>query len=173
MADSKGIYYAAGAAAVLALYAGLSDKSVGTLLQYLLKGQGPNLVPRDSSLAITSDSSLTSTSSTSTSSSGPTSSSANETLGQQLAAAYGWSSGQEWTSLADLWQRESGWSNTAQNPDSTAYGIAQFLDTTWSDVGCTKTSNATQQINCGLAYIQKSYGNPIVAWAHEQQFGWY
>jgi len=97
----------------------------------------------------------------------------NQAIAQKLAAAYGWSSGQQWDALVALWNRESGWNNTAQNPTSTAYGIAQFLDTTWATVGATKTSNPTLQIVAGLAYIKMRYGNPVAAWNHEEQIGWY
>jgi hypothetical protein len=33
----------------------------------------------------------------------------NVALGRQLASAYGWGSGAEWTCLDELWTRESGW----------------------------------------------------------------
>ena len=37
--------------------------------------------------------------------------------------------------LVALWNAESGWNPDAQNPTSTAYGIAQFLDSTWAGTG--------------------------------------
>jgi hypothetical protein len=98
---------------------------------------------------------------------------ANQAIAKVLAAPYGWSAGTQWTDLVSLWNRESGWSNTAQNPTSTAYGIAQFLDTTWSAVGAAKTSDPTVQISAGLKYIKQRYGSPSAAWAHEQANGWY
>jgi hypothetical protein len=98
---------------------------------------------------------------------------ANQTLGQQLAAVYGWSTGPEWTALNAVVMAESGWNNTAQNPHSTAYGIGQFLNTTWATVGGTKTSNATTQIKLMLQYIKQRYGTPQAAWAHELAYGWY
>ncbi len=97
---------------------------------------------------------------------------ANQAIARLLAAPYGWSSGQQWADLVSLWNRESGWSNTAQNPTSTAYGIAQFLDTTWAPYG-PKTSSATLQIKYGLEYIKDRYGSPSAAWAHETSIGWY
>jgi hypothetical protein len=72
---------------------------------------------------------------------------ANKALGQKLAAPYGWGSGSQWTALNNLVMSESGWRNDAQNPKSTAYGIGQFLNSTWATVGGTKTSNPTIQIS--------------------------
>ena len=96
----------------------------------------------------------------------------NRANGQLQASAYGWGSGAEWAALDKLWTRESNWRNTAQNPHSTAYGIAQFLDSTWAGYG-PKTSDPTLQIKYGLQYIKRRYGDPINAWAHETSAGWY
>jgi SLT domain-containing protein len=60
---------------------------------------------------------------------------------------------------------KSGWNNNAQNPTSTAYGIAQFLDSTWAGVGAAKTSDPTAQIAAGLRYIAQVYGSPANAYA--------
>jgi phage-related protein len=83
-------------------------------------------------------------------------------LGRQMAAAVGWTGGQ-WNALRALWQNESGWNPGAQNPTSTAYGIAQFLDSTWSSVGARKTSDPAGQIAAGIRYIQQAYGTPARA----------
>jgi hypothetical protein len=85
----------------------------------------------------------------------------------------GWNSGTEWDDLVSLWNQESGWNNTAQNPTSTAYGIAQFLNTTWGTVGYSKSSDPATQIQAGLKYIKQRYGDPETAWAHERQYNWY
>lgn len=98
---------------------------------------------------------------------------ANQAIARVLAAPYGWSAGTQWSDLVSLWNRESGWSSSAQNPTSTAYGIAQFLDTTWATVGYAKTSDPAVQIAAGLKYIRQRYGSPTAAWAHEQSAGWY
>ena len=75
--------------------------------------------------------------------------------------------------LNQLWQRESGWNPKAQNPSSTAYGIAQFLNSTWAGTGIAKTSDPYRQIDAGLIYIQKRYGTPCKAWSFWQSHKWY
>src|SRR4051794_1058424 len=75
--------------------------------------------------------------------------------------------------LDKLWTRESHWRATAQNPSSTAYGIAQLLDSTWAYTGIKKTSDGFHQVDAGLVYIDKVYGSPCSAWAHETSHRWY
>ncbi|MGY1591937.1 transglycosylase SLT domain-containing protein [Geodermatophilus sp. SYSU D00708] len=75
--------------------------------------------------------------------------------------------------LDQLWERESGWNPNAQNPTSTAYGIPQFLDSTWAMTGIRKTSDPYRQIKAGLIYIGKRYGSPCGAWSHHRARGWY
>jgi multidrug efflux pump subunit AcrA (membrane-fusion protein) len=82
-------------------------------------------------------------------------------------------SGSEFTCLENLWGKESGWNPNAQNPSSTAYGIPQFLDSTWSGTGIAKTSDGYRQIDAGLIYIDSRYGSPCGAWSHSQSTGWY
>ncbi|MCZ2860399.1 transglycosylase SLT domain-containing protein [Blastococcus sp. VKM Ac-2987] len=79
----------------------------------------------------------------------------------------------QFSCLESLWGKESGWNPNAQNPSSTAYGIAQFLDSTWAGTGIAKTSDGYRQIDAGLIYIQNRYGTPCAAWAHSQSTGWY
>ena len=89
-------------------------------------------------------------------------------LGQTMAAAYGWS-GAEWVALNNVAMRESGWNPNAQNPTSSAYGIAQNIG---GRAGYPDPSPAGQ-IAWMLAYIKGRYGDPIGAWAHELSAGWY
>jgi hypothetical protein len=79
----------------------------------------------------------------------------------------------QFSCLDKLWTRESHWNNTADNPSSTAYGIAQLLDSTWAHTGIEKTSDGYRQVDAGLVYIDKVYGSPCNAWAHSQKTGWY
>jgi hypothetical protein len=81
--------------------------------------------------------------------------------------------GGQFSCLESLWGKESGWNPDAQNPTSTAYGIPQFLDSTWAGTGIAKTSDGYRQIDAGLIYIQNRYGTPCSAWGHSQSTGWY
>jgi len=104
----------------------------------------------------------------------PVSASKNVALGKVLATAYGWGSGSEWNSLYALWQRESGWSNVAQNASSGAYGIPQSLPgSKMGPLANPPVSSAGAQIKWGLSYIKERYGDPNGAWAHETSNGWY
>ncbi|MGY1637418.1 lytic transglycosylase domain-containing protein [Geodermatophilus sp. SYSU D00742] len=82
-------------------------------------------------------------------------------------------SAQQFSCLENLWGKESGWNPNAQNPTSTAYGIPQFLNSTWAGTGIAKTSDGYRQIDAGLIYIENRYGSPCGAWAHSQAHNWY
>jgi hypothetical protein len=97
----------------------------------------------------------------------------NKQIVQAAANAYGWGGGAEWAALDWLLQHESGWSNTAQNPTSTAYGLFQFLNGTWGSVGATKTSDPAGQAAAGLKYIKQRYGDPINANAFWGAHHWF
>lgn len=94
-------------------------------------------------------------------------------LGQQLAAAHGWT-GAQWTYLNDVVMRESGWNMSAQNPTSSAFGIAQFINgpSEYAQYGGSVNS-AAGQITALINYIAQRYGTPAAAWAHEMSAGWY
>jgi hypothetical protein len=79
----------------------------------------------------------------------------------------------QFSCLESLWGKESGWNPNAQNPSSSAYGIPQFLDSTWASTGIAKTSNGYRQIDAGLSYVDSRYGSPCGAWSHSQSTGWY
>lgn len=96
---------------------------------------------------------------------GPRGNTSNEGIVRTLAAQYGWASGGQWDSLRALIMGESGFNNNAQNPTSSAYGIFQFLDSTWGSVGASKTSDPWAQTIAGLKYIAGSYGSPANAYA--------
>ena len=98
----------------------------------------------------------------------------NRALGRLMAGAYGWGIGAQWTALDTMiGTQESGWCNNAQNRGSTAYGIGQFLDTTWASVGYSKTSDPVTQIAAMLAYIKQRYGNPVAAEQFHLANNWY
>lgn len=92
---------------------------------------------------------------------------------RSLAAGYKWNKGAQWAALINLIMSESGGSNTAQNPTSTAFGRFQFLDDTWDDVGGHKTSDSHLQNVYGLRYVDQRYDSPIGAWAFKQAHNYY
>lgn len=160
------------------LWSGIKGWSISATFKNLLSGTTPtsSTEPIDTtSVVLTADTSSSSGGgSTAAGDTGAATGTAqaNQAIAKLLAAPYGWSTGTQWTDLVSLWNQESGWNNKAQNPTSTAYGIAQFLDTTWGPYGA-KTSSATLQIKYGLAYIKDRYGSPEGAWAHERANDWY
>lgn len=94
-------------------------------------------------------------------------------IAQQMAAARGWS-GEEWTCLDLLWERESGWNYQAANPSSGAYGIPQALPgSKMGSAGSDWATNPATQIEWGLGYIGDRYGTPCGAWGHSESVGWY
>lgn len=96
----------------------------------------------------------------------------NKRIMNQAAAKYGWGTGSQWSALYALEMSEAGFNNLAQNPSSTAFGMGQFLDSTWSGYG-PKTSNPTLQAKYMMEYIKNKYQNPVNADRHENQFHWY
>ncbi|MEJ7727339.1 MAG: transglycosylase SLT domain-containing protein [Actinomycetes bacterium] len=94
-------------------------------------------------------------------------------LGQILAAERGFS-GDQWSCLDSLWQRESNWNPNAENPSSGAYGIPQSLPgSKMATVAADWRTNPATQITWGLNYITDRYGTPCGAWGHSQSVGWY
>jgi hypothetical protein len=71
-----------------------------------------------------------------------------------------------------LIDRESDCNPNAQNPNSTAYGIGQFLNSTWAGVGCVKTSDPVEQLRCMDRYVVR-HGGWDGALAHSYSKGWY
>jgi uncharacterized protein YabE (DUF348 family) len=94
-------------------------------------------------------------------------------LGQAMAAERGWGA-DEFSCLDQLWQKESGWRWNADNPSSSAYGIAQANPgSKMATVGSDWLTNPATQIEWGLGYISGRYGTPCDAWAHSVEIGWY
>ena len=79
-------------------------------------------------------------------------------------AAYGWDPA-EFTCLVALWNAESGWSWSASNPSSGAYGIPQALPG-WkmASAGSDWLTNPATQITWGMSYIRSVYGSPCKAY---------
>ncbi|MBG0740102.1 hypothetical protein IV500_11995 [Paeniglutamicibacter antarcticus] len=87
--------------------------------------------------------------------------------------SYGW--GQDQMScLLPLWDQESDWTTTAENPSSLAYGIVQSLPAEKMDsAGNDWKNNYQTQIKWGMTYIKDRYGSPCGAWDHETAMNWY
>lgn len=100
--------------------------------------------------------------------------SSNKALAQQIFGEYFPAS--EWSAFDTLEMHEAGYDNKAKNPSSTAFGMGQFLDSTWGPYGA-KTSDPATQIRYMLQYIKNTYGTPSNAWAkyyqHPGGIGWY
>lgn len=77
---------------------------------------------------------------------------------------YGWDK-KEAKCLNKLWGKESAWNPEADNPRSTAFGIAQMLGE--------KSQDAQTQISNGLRYIEHRYTTPCNAWAFWNRNNWY
>lgn len=93
-------------------------------------------------------------------------------IARALLAARGQSS--QFSCLDRLWSRESGWSTSADNSSSSAYGIPQALPgSKMASAGPDWRTSARTQITWGLSYIADSYGSPCSAWSHSQSYGWY
>lgn len=106
-------------------------------------------------------------------STGPVSSGSNRDIARSMLASFGWGDDQ-WPYLDQLWQRESGWNQYADNPYSSAYGIPQALPgSKMASAGADWATNPATQIKWGLGYIKSRYGSPAAAWAHSQSVGWY
>ncbi len=79
-----------------------------------------------------------------------------------------------WPAFNAVEMREAGYSLTATNPTSGAYGVAQFINGPseyyqWGGNPFT----AAGQFTAMFRYIASRYGTPVSAEAHEQMFGWY
>ncbi|GAB3207624.1 hypothetical protein GCM10027294_14720 [Marinactinospora endophytica] len=94
-------------------------------------------------------------------------------IAQAMLADYGWGSDQ-FSCLEPLWEKESNWNPSAQNPSSGAYGIPQALPgDKMASAGSDWQTNPATQIKWGLGYISDRYGTPCGAWEHSQANNWY
>jgi hypothetical protein len=150
------------------MYAGIKGKSIPAAVQAVVQGKSPATAASTAAITGTTAADLTaptSTGSSSSSSGGGGPPSANKVLGQVMAAAYGWGSGQEWAYLESGWEEESGWSTTAANvpsdPYDHAYGIPQANPgSKMASAGASWKTSAATQIKWGLDYIKAEYGSP-------------
>ena len=88
---------------------------------------------------------------------------------RDVAKRFGWDSGDQWTALSQLINKESSWNPNAANPSSSARGLFQKMTSIHGPV----ESTAGGQANWGLNYIKRSYGSPSAAWAFHKRNNWY
>ncbi|MEE2042207.1 lytic transglycosylase domain-containing protein [Nocardiopsis tropica] len=92
----------------------------------------------------------------------------------EMVLAEGWGEDQFSGCLEPLWEKESNWDHTAENPGSGAYGIPQSLPgSKMASHGDDWRTNPATQIAWGIDYIKDRYGNPCGAWSHSQANNWY
>jgi hypothetical protein len=94
-------------------------------------------------------------------------------IAEAMLGSFGWSSSQ-FACLDPLWAHESGWSVSAYNAGSGAFGIPQALPgSRMASAGPDWQTDAATQIKWGLEYIKDTYGSPCGAYDHEEATGWY
>lgn len=114
-------------------------------------------------------------------------STSNQEIGRRLMLER-WGEDQ-WRCLEGLWNRESGWRETAQNPRSGAYGIPQAYSGTrdrsgrpipfedrgikMSSHGADWRTNPEVQVRWGLDYVANRYGTPCKADQVQRRTGSY
>jgi hypothetical protein len=97
----------------------------------------------------------------------------NRDLARGMIDTYGWG-GDQWECLDLLWQQESSWLHTAENPSSGAYGIPQSLPASkMATHGDDWATNPATQIAWGLDYVDGRYGTPCAAWSFHLDHNWY
>jgi hypothetical protein len=174
----KASYLLLTAGGAIVAWSGVKGKGISAVTRDILSGQSPKSAVKANSISSSSDESAYIADVSAATGSGPCPAATvarNQALGRVLATGYGWGTGAQWTALDNLWTRESGWCNTIANADSGAYGIAQALPPTKYPAAGQQMggSDASTQIQWGLAYIQSTYGDPVTAWQHEVSDGWY
>ena len=187
------------------LWSGLSGQGFGAIFKNVLGGKSTPIGSGTSSLSGVESSDLGYSGTATTSSTSDTSSELSSTSGSRTAASNqalaklsvvishpSWATGTQWQDWVNLWNRESGWNNLAQNPGSGAFGIAQALGhgtagtagkygneyganygLTTAEAIAANNGSALPQIQWGINYIADTYGSPEAAWAHEESAGWY
>ena len=83
---------------------------------------------------------------------------------ESLVMGYDWNP-TDMVCLAKLWGKESAWNYLADNPTSSAFGIAQLLGETSKD--------PARQIRQGLKYIKHRFSTPCRALAFHTAHGYY
>lgn len=82
---------------------------------------------------------------------------------------------QQFRCFTQLMGKESAWNPKAKNPESSAVGVGQLLDSTYRNLGMKHSTEAVPQVVAALAYIGRKYGSagPCGAWRHWKIKKWY
>lgn len=92
---------------------------------------------------------------------------------QMMLNKYGWGDAQ-FQCYDSIIMRESRWIHTADNPNSSAYGIPQALPgSKMASAGADWRTNPATQIRWGLGYVKSRFGTPCAAWSFKKAHGWY
>jgi len=179
----KAGYLALAGGGGILVWASLKNKKPSQVLRSLLSGN----LPSDSSGDGSNTTNPITGATTSTPNSAVVLSYQAYALGQLTIR--GWAG--QWSAFNNIVMSESSWNNTARNPVSGAFGIAQALDhgdantsgTYGNNYGNFGTSDAVcklandgngdAQINWMINYIGIRYGNPDNAWTYHQENGSY
>ncbi|MDT0265397.1 transglycosylase SLT domain-containing protein [Streptomyces sp. DSM 44915] len=91
-----------------------------------------------------------------------------QAMARQIVAA------DQFQCFSNIVDHESGWSHTATNPSSGAYGLMQALPgSKMSSAGSDWQTNPATQIRWGVNYMESRYGSPCGAWEFWQANNWY
>lgn len=165
---------AIGAGAIF-VYGGIKGYSPLKALTNVIKGTNPN-TGQSNTQSLTQDASTTNATGSSGGSTGNVkgNSGSGQIALKKAAAAHGWDTGAEWQALNAVEMAEAGYSLTAKNPNSNAYGMAQFINgpSEYYQYGGDPNTYDGQAIAM-INYIVQRYGDPIAAWNHEQAYHWY
>jgi hypothetical protein len=94
-------------------------------------------------------------------------------IARKMLHSFGWT-WRQFKYLNLLWDAESSWNVSAENPSTGAFGIPQAVPgSKMSAAGPDWQTDAATQIRWGLGYISAAYGSPRSAWEHEVTYGWY
>ncbi len=105
--------------------------------------------------------------------SSPPNQQAPQQIARKMLRSFGWT-WRQFKYLNLLWEAESSWSVSAENPSTGAFGIPQAVPgSKMSAAGPDWQTDAATQIRWGLDYISSAYGSPRSAWEHEVTYGWY
>jgi phage-related protein len=92
---------------------------------------------------------------------------------RQAFSRYGWGDGDQWAAAAWIIAHESSWNPTARNPESGAFGLAQFLGSTKDAYLPDENPNPGVQGDAMARYIRDRYGTPKAAQQFWMAHNWY